>query len=110
MNRPLLIAKISGLKNAPQYNDCRGIILGVEKPDQNGNLRQPFRMFGHDGKLLEVRVDNLKCCRDLEEWRIPKLESNSLLERIRAKRDLGEEDSCSEFSVKLWAGMSGRGE
>lgn len=107
-NNPLLpgsIAKVSGLKNAQQYNACRGIILAKAKLDQNGNLRHPIHLFKHKGKVLEVRADNLQRSRDLDEWVLPQY-GGSMMELIRSKKHIGDEDSCSEFSIKLWGQTS----
>lgn len=95
------IIEISGLQNAPQYNGSRGIILGEHRPDQNGNLRHPIRLFGHKGKILDVRVSNLQHSRDLDEWKTS-YDFGTLLELVQSTKTVYDEDNCGDFAMKLW--------
>jgi hypothetical protein len=56
--KPGSIVEVGGLKNAPQYNSHRGIVLGISKFDQSGNIRYPIRLFqhSHGGKSFVVRA------------------------------------------------------
>ena len=104
------IAEVTGLNNAAQYNGCRGLILGESKPDNNGNPRHPIRLFQHKGKVLDVRIDNLRHALDLDEWKMPQLGGFSIMETILYKKSLANEDNCSDFAVKLWGEMAEQGE
>ncbi len=103
------IAELNGLANAPQYNGCRGIVLGGPDPDQSGNLRHPIRLFDFNGKVLQVKVENLLLRRDLEEWKIERM-GMTLMEVIKFNNNLGDEDNCHVFASKLWGEMAELGE
>ena len=94
----------------PQYNGCRGIVLGGPNPDQqSGNLRHPIRLFDFNGKVLQVKVENLLLCRDLEEWKIERM-GMTLMEVIKFINNLGDKDNCHVFAFKLWDEMVELGE
>mmetsp|Transcript_24193 Transcript_24193/g.52168 ORF Transcript_24193/g.52168 Transcript_24193/m.52168 type:complete len:415 (-) Transcript_24193:159-1403(-) len=104
------IAVVSGLVGARKYNGSRGIILAESKPDQNGNKRQPVRLFNFNGKVLEVKVGNLKPSQDLTDWALPEYKG-TILELLKdpRKQVIADEDNCGMFAEKLWAEMAEKG-
>mmetsp|Transcript_6298 Transcript_6298/g.11083 ORF Transcript_6298/g.11083 Transcript_6298/m.11083 type:complete len:420 (-) Transcript_6298:55-1314(-) len=104
------IAVVSGLIGSKKYNGSRGIILAEPKPDQKGNKRQPIRLFHFNGKVLEVKVGNLKPSQDLTEWTIPEYKG-TILELLKdpRKQMIANEDNCGMFAAKLWAEMAEKG-
>ena len=100
------ITELRDLVNAPQYNGCRGVALGRPERDQNGILRSPIRLFNFNGKVLQVKENNLQQCRDLDEWRHSKIYGISLMEMIKRNNAIGGEDNCYEFASKLWGEMA----
>ena len=97
------IIEVSGLKNAAQYNGCRGLVLRESKPDDNGNPRHPIRLFEHRGKVLDVRVRNLQHAFDLDKWKVPQFGGTSIMEMILRNKSLADEDNCGVFATKLWS-------
>jgi len=108
--RPGDIAAVAGLAGAKKYNGSRGIILAASTPDQNGNKRHPVRLFDFNGKVLDVKVENLKASQDLTEWAIPDY-GGTILELLKdpRKQAIANEDNCGLFAEKLWCEMAEKG-